>query len=156
MPMRRKKTPKKRKSKLKTIQAGGGVLYKHASPQSMPEILLIRRNGIWDLPKGKKEEYESIEECAIREVAEETGIAPPHLRALLTQTIHEYEEDGELIEKETTWFSMEPAESSLHFHPQAEEGITDIEWVRADEALERVGYINLVEVIEKLLDDLQV
>jgi len=38
------------------------------------EILFIFRNGKWDLPKGKAEAKETINQTAIREVEEETGI----------------------------------------------------------------------------------
>ena len=48
------------------IQAGGGVT---SDPEG--RLLLIFRNGRWDLPKGKLEPGEQIEECAVREVSEE-------------------------------------------------------------------------------------
>lgn len=48
------------------IEAGGGVT---ADPQG--NLLLIFRNGRWDLPKGKLEPGERIEDCAVREVGEE-------------------------------------------------------------------------------------
>ena len=38
------------------------------------EILFIKRNGIWDLPKGKLENNESLFKCAEREVEEECGV----------------------------------------------------------------------------------
>ena len=47
------------------IEAGGGVT---ADPQG--NLLLIFRNGRWDLPKGKLEPGERIEDCAVREVGD--------------------------------------------------------------------------------------
>ena len=45
------------------------------------EILLIFRNGVWDLPKGGKIEYnESYEDAALREVSEETGVKNLYLK----------------------------------------------------------------------------
>ena len=44
------------------------------------EILLIYRNGVWDLPKGKIEFGESYEDAALREVAEETGVKNLYLK----------------------------------------------------------------------------
>ena len=38
------------------------------------EILFIFRNGKWDLPKGGTEKNETMEETAMREVEEETGV----------------------------------------------------------------------------------
>lgn len=36
--------------------------------------LVLQRNGVWSLPKGKIEEGEAREDAARREIAEETGI----------------------------------------------------------------------------------
>src|SRR5947209_9353514 len=57
------------KKKLVLVLAAGGFVH---TPQQ--EILLIFRRGKWDLPKGKLEAGESLQECAIRELKEETGI----------------------------------------------------------------------------------
>jgi hypothetical protein len=51
------------------IQAGGGLVYNDAG-----DIMMIFRRGKWDLPKGKLDKGETIDECALREVGEETGI----------------------------------------------------------------------------------
>jgi ADP-ribose pyrophosphatase len=53
----------------KVVEAAGGVV-----SNKNGEILFIRRMGKWDLPKGKIEKGESLEQAAIREVEEETGI----------------------------------------------------------------------------------
>ena len=52
------------------INAGGGLVQNPAG-----EYLLIHRNGLWDLPKGKQEEGEDISLTALREVEEECGIS---------------------------------------------------------------------------------
>ena len=57
--------------KHKHIIAAGGVVFR--IEHEVVSILLIFRNGVWDLPKGKLEKGESIEMCASREVSEETG-----------------------------------------------------------------------------------
>ena len=53
--------------------AGGAVL--RTGPGRQVEVLLVHRPGHrdWTLPKGKVEQGETDEECALREVAEETG-----------------------------------------------------------------------------------
>ena len=53
---------------LKIVHACGGVVRNDKN-----DVLLIKRMGLWDLPKGKLEKGESYEECAKREVVEETG-----------------------------------------------------------------------------------
>lgn len=114
------------KSLFSLIEAGGGVV---RSPQD--EVLMIYRNGRWDLPKGKLETGESIRECALREVEEECGITGLELGDLIVHTYHIYELQGEWLLKCTAWFGMShPAVGELT--PQIEEGITEIRWVEQD------------------------
>ena|GEM_PF-7045378 len=111
-----------------------------------PWVLLIYRRGVWDLPKGKREEGEAFETCAVREVAEETG-ARTELRGHLIDTVHEYEMEGERYRKTTRWFSMELLGPEQQLTPEKEEDIHALEWVPLSEAMERVGFENLVQVL---------
>lgn len=137
------------------IQAAGGLLYRVTNDVKNPEILLIFRNDVWDLPKGKLEVGESIAECAAREVQEEIGLAKqPEIIAELGTTYHSYSLKNQTIEKETFWFVMSLAEEPDEFTPQKAEEITRVDWVPAKEALQTVGYDNLVEVIHRFLKDI--
>lgn len=108
------------------VEAGGGLV---SSPRG--EILMIYRNGRWDLPKGKLEPGEEIAECAVREVEEECGIAGLKLGKLLTRTYHLYELHGKWVLKRTTWYAM-ANDGAEELVPQTEEGITDIRWIAPD------------------------
>lgn len=136
-------------SDLKTIEAGGGVLFKISGGNI--QILLIKRNGYWDLPKGKLEEGEEIEECAVREVAEEVGVQAPEIDFYLCDTYHEYSEAGSLIGKTTKWYSMKQGDIS-GLDPQKEEGITDLKWIDAESAIQLVGFENLKKVLKTFID----
>jgi ADP-ribose pyrophosphatase YjhB (NUDIX family) len=114
------------KKKLKLIIAAGGLVY---TPEH--EILLIHRHGKWDLPKGKLDEKESLETCAVREIAEETGLNNHQVEKPLTVTYHTYHQDGKHILKESHWFLMKSSKQIV-FTPQTEEGITKCEWVEID------------------------
>ena len=108
----------------KLIQTGGGLIKnKHG------EILLIFRRGKWDLPKGKLDDGETLEECAIREVREETGIQKLAIVSKMTITYHTYEEFGKQILKESHWYLMNAFEDE-ELIPQFEEDITEIIWVK--------------------------
>ena len=57
------------------VRAAGGVVWR-PGPSGEPEVLLVHRPKYddWSLPKGKRDPGESDEECALREVHEETGL----------------------------------------------------------------------------------
>ncbi len=131
---------------MRTITAAGGVILR--KPNTGNEILLIYRNGHWDLPKGKCELGESVENCARREVAEEVGIPEPSILRSLGTTQHEYEQSGEHYLKTTHWYLMET--ESDHFVPQKEELIEEVAWVQLDQAIQQVGFENLRKVLFRL------
>lgn len=118
-----------------------------ANPKE-PEVLLIFRNDVWDLPKGKTEVGESIEMCAVREVAEEVGSSLPAIVSELDTTYHEYSEKGKLVGKTTYWFSMIFTKAET-LKPQKEEGIEKVEWVPLQQAIEKTGYENIKVILRK-------
>lgn len=111
-----------------TIQkAGGGAVWNDQN-----QLLFIFRRGKWDLPKGKLEEGESIEACAVREVEEETGIRKPQILKALPTTYHTYYEHGKHILKEAWWFEMKASGPQV-LNPQQEEQITETRWLAPSE-----------------------
>lgn len=127
--------------------AGGGLVLNEKG-----ELLMIYRRGKWDLPKGKLDEGETIEDCAVREVMEETGLTSVERGELLEISHHEYFDRHlqEEVIKETHWFAMK-AKGEQELIPQTEEDITDIKWVTGAEleACLEDSYPNVVEVIRK-------
>ena len=65
------------------VDAAGGLIC-----NDLGEFLLIFRNGMWDLPKGKREKGESTAENAVREVMEECGIPAPELGERVSHRPH--------------------------------------------------------------------
>ncbi len=117
------------------IVAGGGLVTNENG-----ELLMIFRRGKWDLPKGKLDQGEKIDDCAIREVREETGVENLQLGKLLIITQHEYFDkwvDADAI-KETHWFRMYVAGKPT-LVPQTEEDITAIEWTKPEEIAARLN-----------------
>lgn len=96
------------------------------------QYLLILRNGIWDLPKGKREKGEDVAQTAVREVMEETGIPAPEEGRLICVTDHTYHRDGQFVLKHTHWYAMRLTQP-CSTNPQTEEGITQTAWVSAAE-----------------------
>ncbi len=112
------------------IKAGGGLILSENE-----EILMIYRRGHWDLPKGKLDEGETIEECAVREVKEECGLSDVWIGRELCITTHHYELADESIEKHTHWYLM-LAPGNQPIVPQSEEDIEKCEWVSSQRAKE--------------------
>lgn len=130
------------------VTAAGGVVFRVRN--SHTEVLMIRRNGLWDLPKGKLEAGESVPHCAVREVAEEVHSPLPAIVSELPKTYHEYKEDDVLYGKTTYWYAMILPNVPERFRPQKNEGITDVRWTEIGEALKQMGYDNLIPVLQGL------
>ncbi|MFT3948297.1 MAG: NUDIX domain-containing protein [Agriterribacter sp.] len=115
------------------IQAAGGLVQNEKG-----DVLMIFRRGKWDLPKGKLEKGEDLEICALREVAEETGLKSVDLQQFLIPTYHTYNEFGRHILKESYWYLMN-ASSTQVMIPQTEEDIHNIEWVKQQALKEKLN-----------------
>jgi len=89
------------KINLKVITAAGGLVLNDEN-----EILFIYRGNKWDLPKGRIEKGEGIEETAVREVEEECGIQNLSIKKKLINTYHLFVQKGEHRLKETHWYLM--------------------------------------------------
>ena len=108
--------------KFECVTAAGGVV------ECADQVLMIKRNDLWDLPKGHLEANEQIAECAVREVCEECGISGLILNEKITQTYHIYPWDSHFRLKTTHWYGMTLPEQQ-NFTPQTEEGISEVRWI---------------------------
>ena len=108
---------------LPNVVAGGGKVL-----NSSGHILFIYRNGKWDLPKGKKEPNETIDQTALREVKEETGIKELSITKPLQITYHIFKRNRKVFIKKTYWFEMYSSYTGI-LKPQLKEGITKVKWV---------------------------
>jgi 8-oxo-dGTP diphosphatase len=118
------------------VRAAGGVVSRG------DEVIVIHRPKYddWSLPKGKAEAGETDEECAVREVEEETG-----LRCKLGMelpTIRYRDRKGRL--KEVRYWAMEPLGGELQ---GGNDEVDEVRWLRVRSALELLSYVHDREVV---------
>ncbi len=125
------------------LAAGGAVT------DEQGRLLVIKRLGKWDLPKGKVDPGEGIEAAAMREVEEECGLKRLHISAPMPSTWHTYERKGKQHLKRTDWFLMS-ASSTEVLVPQHEEDIEEVRWIAPFElaAIKDASYPSLLSVFE--------
>lgn len=116
------------KRRMRWVRAAGGIV-----EDADGRRLLILRNGRYDLPKGKVEDGETLQQAALREVQEETGVSPLTAGRLALKTYHVYNLYGGWHLKQTSWFKMTAEGSEPATNPQREEGITDCLWVDCED-----------------------
>lgn len=110
-------------AEFKEVDAAGGLV-----SNKRGDYLLIRRGGLWDLPKGHREEGEDIRMTALREVQEETGVDKLKLRNLICITDHCYLRNEIWHLKHTWWYDMLYTDP-VNLTPQTEEDISKAAWV---------------------------
>ena len=134
---------KKFLKKLPNVIAGGGKVYNDNG-----DILFIFRNGKWDLPKGKAEGKETIDQTAIREVEEETGVKGLKISKPLEMTYHIFKRNGRYRIKITYWFEMKTNYTGK-LTAQEKEGITKVTWLNREQTQEALknSYANIKGLI---------
>jgi 8-oxo-dGTP pyrophosphatase MutT (NUDIX family) len=130
------------------IQAAGGLVFSKEG-----QLLTIKRNGVWDMPKGKIEKHEDQRAAALREVMEETGINMINISEKAGETYHAYFEDDATMLKVTHWYFMN-ASASSKLKPQQEEGISEVKWADKDwfRGEEFTTYQSIRDIVKKALD----
>ena len=116
-----------------TATSAGGIVVRYEGQQPTLVVGMRRRerNSVrWTLPKGTPHPGESLQETAVREVAEETGLRVRIVDAL--PSIHyRFVQDGTRIHKTVHYWLMEPTGGDLAEHDHEFE---QVRWVPFDEA----------------------
>jgi ADP-ribose pyrophosphatase YjhB (NUDIX family) len=125
------------------IEAAGGLI------QNKDKYLFIKRLGKWDLPKGKLDKGETIQQAAIRECEEECAVTGLTILKQLPDTYHIYEYKTGHALKVSYWFHMETS-SNKELKPQTEENIEEVRWLSIEE-IKSIVLKNTYITIEKLV-----
>ncbi len=130
-------------SLFRPITAAGGLVCNGEG-----KYLVINRLGVPDFPKGKAEKGETVEQTALREVEEETGLHGLTLGAPLLRTYHTYPLGNDIVLKTTHWFRM-TVPGCPDLIPQTEENISSAQWVTSSEllAMQSKSYASIRELL---------
>jgi 8-oxo-dGTP diphosphatase len=117
------------------VRAAGGLVYR-TIPDGTVEVLLVHRPRYddWSLPKGKAEPGESDEDCARREVFEETGVRVELEEPIATVRYHDRKGRPKVVH----YWRMRPLAGSDRFLPNDE--VDEIRWCSPGDAVGLLSY----------------
>ncbi|MBS3781691.1 MAG: NUDIX domain-containing protein [Candidatus Thermoplasmatota archaeon] len=132
--------------------SAGVLVYREA--ETVKYLLLHYPAGHWDFPKGHVEEDESIEETALRELREETGIGEDEidLKNGFKETIdYIYKKRGELSHKKVIYFLGKTEKKEVKISKEHQ----GYRWLPFQEAKQKVTFRNARKLLEKSKDFLE-
>jgi 8-oxo-dGTP pyrophosphatase MutT (NUDIX family) len=117
------------------------------------EVALVGRShpGIWALPKGTPHPGETIEQVAVREVQEETGLQV-RLIAYIGSITYSFVRHQVRYQKQVRHFLLEAIGGDTTLHDQEYDMV---EWFPLYEAIRRLTYQNEVNILYQAEDILQ-
>lgn len=125
----------------KKIDAAGGIV------QRKEKFLVIKRKGLWDIPKGRIDKGEDAETACVREIMEECGIEEPTITHPLCETYHCMKWNDQPALKRTYWYMLTYS-GSKDTTPETKEDITEAKWMSREKLLnirkKTFGSINVV------------
>jgi 8-oxo-dGTP pyrophosphatase MutT (NUDIX family) len=128
--------------------SAGGVV--HRSVGGRTEILLVHRRSprLWALPKGTPDAGESLEETAVRETREETGL-DVEIEERLESIRYFFVRSSTRFHKTVHFFLMRAVGGALELH-DAE--FDEVRWWSPEEALKVMTHATERAVVERALD----
>jgi 8-oxo-dGTP pyrophosphatase MutT (NUDIX family) len=125
--------------------SAGGVVYRRG-PEGLEVVICGRdSDGVWGLPKGTPDGGESLEETAIREVSEETG-----LKVAVVEKIgvveYWFAREGVRYHKWVHHYLMEATGGNTEDHDHEYDRV---EWLPAEAAVKTLSYRNEIDMVAK-------
>lgn len=122
-------------------------MVRRLSDTGTPEVLVVHRPRYddWSFPKGKADPGESDEQCALREVEEETGL----LCTLDRELPEAFYLDRRGRPKIVKYWTMEPVAGEFAANDEVDEAL----WVNLEDALEIVSYHHDLTLVEELMEE---
>ncbi len=129
--------------------SSGGVVYR-VRDGGVELALCGRHSGLWALPKGTPESGETLEQTALREVREETGLEV-EIEAPLGHIEYWFTLPRERVHKRVYFYLMAPCGGSVDDHDPE---FDVVEWFPAQAASATLTYASEIEVVGRALEAL--
>ena len=136
-------------SRPRDATAAGGVVLRHGDQGVEVAVLGRVNDGSWVFPKGTPADGESVEETALREVREETGLEVRILRPLGLMT-YSFAARGERVHKTVHFFLMEATGGDISLHDAEYD---EVRWVTVPEARRMLTFDTYRAVLDRALAD---
>ena len=132
------------------LSAGGVVCRRSPAGQFEVALIATQEGERWGLPKGLVEEGEALEETALREVREETGLEAEVVERLEPiEYWYWWDEDGQKVRyhKKVYFFLMTYRGGDVARHDFE---VEEARWLPIDQAIERASYRTEREVLQQV------
>lgn len=128
------------------VRAGGGVVCR-LSNLGLPEVLVVHRPRYddWSFPKGKADPGETDEQCALREVQEETGLLCTLGRELPQASYIDRRGRPKVVK----YWTMDPVEGEFAPNDEVDQAL----WMILEDALEILSYHHDLTLVEELMEE---
>jgi 8-oxo-dGTP pyrophosphatase MutT (NUDIX family) len=127
--------------------SAGGVV--HRSDDGRREIVILHRRSpvLWALPKGTPDAGETLEETALRETREETGLEV-EIESPISSIRYFFVRGSTRFHKTVHFFLMRPVGGALELHDRE---FDDVRWAEVPEALALLTHATERSVVERAM-----
>lgn len=138
------------RSRIERLVSAGGVVYRRVNSGVQVVLCGRREPSLWALPKGTPNPGETMEQTALREVSEETGLQVD-IEAPLGSITYWFQREGVRCFKTVHFHLMQPVGGSLDRHDPE---FDVVQWFPVEEALQVMTHPNEAEIVRKAMERL--